>query len=689
MFKYLKSPFDSKSPLEYIDAKKLFIKKRKEFLNNTSLNLKFFLSKRYDFINKYISNKKDIIEIGSGAGLSEFYINKKYLKSDIIENKWIDLCFNCEEMPLPNKSFEAIFTCDTILHLKDPKNFFYEANRILKDFGILIINDINLSFLHKILIHLFRHLSINEDLDLIKSSNNINQSPFSSNAKNLDLILKNKKKFEKEFGFKLVHEERGDFILYLLTGGISTNIRFPNLPKIVLKLLGQLDLILTSLFPSIFSFSKRIVLIKSELNISQSYVNGFGQKEKKHIYEIDHSFKIEFLKKIKQIKLSSGNNKSYGDISYLTNSVILSPKNFNKIIKIDYKNEIIIAQSGVLLSDINNKIKKRKYIIPVTPGFESVTIGGSISNNVHGKNFSIKGAFIDHVKWVKVLVNDKIIQCSRNSHSDLFFGIFGGIGLIGIIIEACIVINRISSFNLLTVSEIYKNKNFFLEDLKKKSLTYDYCYGIFNFSNLGYHIINVAKYSNDNKKTVERKKNLLHTFFLKIFLYLSGNRLLKYLNFSYIFYIKYKNYSVEHINNYLFQYSNTLKQLNIIQIQFVISDKYILDVINQIFLLTNQMNNFPILVTTKYFNRRSGKHLSFPEKGYTFTFDFKNIKKSELLINKIIEIVISCQGKIYLAKDSLMTAKQISKIYDIKKFKKLKKKYKTITVSDASKRLGL
>lgn len=689
MLKYLKSPFDSKSPLKYTDAKKLFIKKRKEFLNNSSLNLKFFLSKRYDFINKYISNKENIIEIGSGAGLSEFYINKKYLKSDIIENKWIDLCFNCEQIPLPNKSFDAIFTCDTILHLKDPKNFFYEANRILKDFGILIINDINLSFFHKILIHLFGHLSINEDLDLFKSSNNIYQSPFSSNAKNLDLILKNKKKFEKEFGFKLVHEEQRDFILYLLTGGISTNISFPNFPKIVLKFLGQLDLILTSLLPSVFSFSKRIVLIKSEFNISQSYVKGFGQKEKKLIFEIDHSFKIDFLKKIKEIKLSSGNNKSYGDVSYLANSVILSPKNFNKIIKIDYKNEFLIAQSGVLLSDINNKIKKHKYIIPVIPGFEKVTIGGSISNNVHGKNFSIEGAFIDQVKWVKVLVNGRIIKCSRDSHSDLFFGIFGGIGLIGIIIEACILIKRISSFNLLTASEIYKNKNTFLEELKKKSLTNDYCYGIFNFSNLDYHIINFAKYSNDNKKTVERKKSFLHIFFLKIFLYLSGNRLLKYFNFPYIIYLKIKNYSIEHINNYLFQYSNSLKQLNILQIQFVISDKYSLDVINQIFLFTNQMKNSPRLVTAKYFNKKSGKYLSFPEKGYTFTLDFKNTKRSEVLISKIIEIVISYQGKIYLAKDSLMTAKQISKIYDIKTFKKLKSKYSAITVSEASKRLGL
>ena len=88
-----------------------------------------------------------------------------------------------------------------ILYLDDPVKIFKEVERILKPGGLFIIQEINLSLVHKILIKTLNHCAYNYKKNLYLEKNELGMSPFSANAANLDLILSNNKQFNKEFSF--------------------------------------------------------------------------------------------------------------------------------------------------------------------------------------------------------------------------------------------------------------------------------------------------------------------------------------------------------------------------------------------------------------------------------------------------------------------------------------------------------
>ena len=50
---------------------------RKKILNSNNPNLIYLLNKRFRWMNKYIKNKKIIIELGSGNGCLKRILNKK------------------------------------------------------------------------------------------------------------------------------------------------------------------------------------------------------------------------------------------------------------------------------------------------------------------------------------------------------------------------------------------------------------------------------------------------------------------------------------------------------------------------------------------------------------------------------------------------------------------------------------
>ena len=84
--------------------------------------------------------------------------------------------------------------------------------------------------------------------------------------------------------------------------------------------------------------------------------------------------------------------------------------------------------------------------------------------------------------------------------------------------------------------------------------------------------------------------------------------------------------------------------------------------------------------------------LSFPEEGYTITFDIKNNSNLKSFYHQLEKILIRMNAKIYLTKDSLMTKKYFQKTYPNKnKFKIYKKIYdpKIKFTSYQSKRLDI
>lgn len=132
--------------------------------------------------------------------------------------------------------------------------------------------------------------------------------------------------------------------------------------------------------------------------------------------------------------IARGNGRAYGD-SAVGKTATIHMCHFNRLIAFDDRTGQLIAEAGVLLSDIIDVFLPRGWFPYVTPGTKFVTLGGMIAADVHGKNHHNQGSFGNYVDWIDILCADgDVRRCSRSENSDLFEWTIGGMGLTGIIV---------------------------------------------------------------------------------------------------------------------------------------------------------------------------------------------------------------------------------------------------------------
>ena len=153
-----------------------------------------------------------------------------------------------------------------------------------------------------------------------------------------------------------------------------------------------------------------------------------------------------------------GKGKSYGDIAVNDENVVYLIH--NKSIKLDLEAKTVICTADVILRDLQDELAKHILRLPVIPGISTVTVGGAIACDVHGKNHAKKGSFGHHINWIDLLIDsEEIIRCSRKENPDYFKATIGGIGLSGVIL-ACEIQLEDSVGNMLKVKHISKQLDF-------------------------------------------------------------------------------------------------------------------------------------------------------------------------------------------------------------------------------------
>ena len=129
----------------------------------------------------------------------------------------------------------------------------------------------------------------------------------------------------------------------------------------------------------------------------------------------------------------------------------------NKVIDYDKKKKIIEVESGVKLKDVLLISLKDNLFLPSTPGGLDITVGGAISNNIHGKDCFKNGYFENNVKSIKVLTaQGVIIKISKDEFKEFFENIFSSFGLLGIICSVEIELKEIKSSFLEVETKVAK-----------------------------------------------------------------------------------------------------------------------------------------------------------------------------------------------------------------------------------------
>lgn len=239
---------------------------RDSFLKNKPTNLAFLLESRFTWMNKYLENLPVVYELGCGAGFSKQFIkNKNFKLTDVTKRPWVDLQVDALNLPFEKESVNALVCSHMIHHLASPKRFLNKAHEVLKPGGLIIIGELHTSLFMRFLLFIMKHEGWSYEINVFDENtiSNDPKDPWSANCAIPELLFKDTDKFHTEFpGFKIIHNELTEGIIFPLSGGVIARKKVVNLPVLVLKIIKYFDDIMILLFPNIFALGMRVVLQK-------------------------------------------------------------------------------------------------------------------------------------------------------------------------------------------------------------------------------------------------------------------------------------------------------------------------------------------------------------------------------------------------------------------------------------------
>ena len=149
-----------------------------------------------------------------------------------------------------------------------------------------------------------------------------------------------------------------------------------------------------------------------------------------------------------------GLGRSYNNAAQSAGGLVLSTARLNKILSLDPATGIAVCEAGVSLEQLMVAGLPYGWFVPVSPGTRQVTIGGAIAADVHGKNHHLAGAFAGHVTSFDLLLpGGEPVTVSPGGDPELFWATAGGMGLTGLITRATVRLKPVET-SLLTVETV-------------------------------------------------------------------------------------------------------------------------------------------------------------------------------------------------------------------------------------------
>lgn len=403
-----------------------------------------------------------------------------------------------------------------------------------------------------------------------------------------------------------------------------------------------------------------------------------------------------------------GLGRSYGDAAQLTGGdTVLSGDTTGYIL--DEENGILNVSAGADFDFLIRELVPRGWFLPVVPGTRYITVGGAIAADIHGKNHHRDGSFGNFIYSFELLTPNGKISCSAFDNTELFFATIGGMGLTGLILSAKIELIKIETSLIKGEIIKFKNINDLLIGFKDYDEKYKYSVAWVDLlakgNSLGRGILslgNHAKTSDLNSKSASDIFYYRANQKISIPFYLPTGTLNSLTTniFNKLWYLKDKKQSKKlfsipsffHPLDGIKNWNKIYGKQGFLQYQFVVPDtrsEFLIEVIKK---CSNQ--KIPIfLAVLKKMGASNGGLLSFGKPGWTLTLDIPmRTPNLENFLNDLDEDVVANEGRIYLAKDSLLNPTKFNAMYsNSEKFRALRTKgsFNNFIQSDLSRRLSI
>lgn len=413
----------------------------------------------------------------------------------------------------------------------------------------------------------------------------------------------------------------------------------------------------------------------------------------------DENPRFEDIKHTQTHILPIGNCRSYGDVCIAdTNHAYGLATRYNRLIAFDKTLDTLTVEAGITLREILEFIQPQDYVLMVTPGTSFATVGGCIANDVHGKNHETVGSFAETlVDFSLKLPLGDIIKCSRDENADIFWATVGGLGLTGTILTATLKLKPVDNTVLTVTRTRHKNLKNLMEAMDKFKNA-PYCVAWIDTtgqgSALGRGVLEVAHHAHEGIFVNDTKPPKTVPFYLPD--WALNKNIVKVFNHFYY------NRSVSNKQNFesfeQFQYpldkilnwNKLYGKQGFYQFQSVVPFDDAELIIKNILTIANKSGFASPLSVLKRLGEQNQGLLSFPQAGYTLAFDIPARNGTKELMQHFESLVLEVKGRIYPAKDALMSAVSFEKMYPNKqKFLDVLKNIQAQPISKAAHRYGL
>jgi len=404
-------------------------------------------------------------------------------------------------------------------------------------------------------------------------------------------------------------------------------------------------------------------------------ISPWGNRETNEVEvcDIDQAFS-----RVNRRYIPVGNLRSYGDQAVSKSSIAILSTTRNKVLEFNREKGQIRVEAGALLKEVQHFSRLMGWMLPVLPGTQFVTVGGSIANDVHGKNHHKFGSFGEWIEEINILRSDIGRQTlSKSVNQELFYATIGGCGLTGMILDATINLVPDCGKSVFEQRIRFKSIDEFLS-LSLESVEWESSVGWVNLFDKQKGVFLRGRRIKDDKN---RGRERIITFPRWRGPSLINHHTSKLISQVYFQHMLLSRSETVLESKHFFPldrircWNRAYGRNGFYQYQFVLPTKTASQGCNEILDRIRSHKQGSFLTVIKAFgDRKSGGLLSFPTEGITLAIDFPDFGvKTESLFAELDSLVEKYCGRLYLAKDSRMPQKMFENTYqNFAKFAKLR-----------------
>ncbi len=378
-----------------------------------------------------------------------------------------------------------------------------------------------------------------------------------------------------------------------------------------------------------------------------------------------------------------GAGRSYGDVAFNSEGAVIDCNHLDRFIELDPVTGRLTAECGVRLSDILRVIGKpddlgRAWFIPVSPGTRFISLGGAIANDVHGKNHHLFGTFGKQIRSFDLAKSDgSVLRCSAEENAELYAATIAGLGLTGVILRATLQLRPVMGTGLEIEEIRFDRLDDFFALSEESDQDWEYTSSwidcLASGENLGRGVFNRARHAEGfwvEPPPAAPKLGIP----LDPPLSLVGGWPLKAFNAVYWRKLGVKRTRKHFQGHYasIFYPLDAIGAWNrlygpkgLLQFQCAVPHSGARTAVKDMLDVVSKAGEGSMLAVLKKFGDvPSPGMLSFPMPGTTLALDFPNRgQRSETLLASLEKITLAAGGRIYPAKDSLMSGEAFARGY--------------------------